>query len=64
MGGLGLVLLLLAEFALSNILLGRTLSQHLEQYREMPAILGLLGQLAFAAFPAVQLVKVAKAVGE
>jgi len=64
MGGLGLVLLLLAEFAFSNILLGRTLSQHLEQYREMPAILGLLGQLAFAAFPAVQLIRVHKAVDE
>ena len=54
MGGLAFVLLLLAEAALSTALGALTLRQHLALYAEPANQLGLVGQLAFAAFPLVR----------
>ncbi len=55
MGGLAFAVLMFAEAGLSILGFGRTLAEHLASYRQAASILGLLGQLAFASFPAVQL---------
>lgn len=54
MGGIAFTLLMTAELGVSMVLFGRTLMEHLEHYRDAPALLGLVGQVAFAAFPALQ----------
>jgi ABC-type uncharacterized transport system permease subunit len=54
MGLVALVLLLIAEAILSLTLGGLTLSQHAALYATAPALLGLAGQLAFAAFPVIR----------
>lgn len=54
MGGLAFAVLMLAEFGVSVFGFGRTLSEHLEHYRRLPALLGLAAQIAFAAFPVIQ----------
>lgn len=54
MGSLAFVLLLLAEAALSTTLGSLTLQQHLALYAEPANQLGLVGQVAFAAFPALR----------
>ena len=53
MGFTALVLLLLAEAALS-IFFGRALSEHFLLYRRADAQLGLMAQIAFAAFPFIR----------
>jgi len=53
MGGVAFALLMVAELGLS-VLLGRTLTEHFGAYRHAPGILGLAGQVAFAAFPLVR----------
>jgi hypothetical protein len=53
MGFSAFLLLLLGEAVLS-LLVGRTLSEHFSLYRQPDAQLGLIGQIAFAAFPLVQ----------
>lgn len=55
MGGVAFSILVLAEVAVSKLAFGRSLSDHLAQYGEPSTMLGLAGQIAFAAFPAVQL---------
>ena len=55
MGGLAFALLMLAEAGLSILGFGRSLAEHLASYRQAASIMGLLGQLAFASFPAIQL---------
>jgi len=50
-----LAVMLSAEFALSAILIGRSLPEFVAGYRQPEAILGLMGQLAFAAFPLVRM---------
>jgi len=55
MGGLAFALLMLAEVGLSILGFGRTFAEHLASYREVATFIGLLGQLAFASFPAIQL---------
>lgn len=55
MGGLAFSILVLAEVAVSKLAFGRSLSDHLVQYGEPSTLLGLAGQIAFAAFPAIQL---------
>jgi hypothetical protein len=55
MGGLAFALLMLAEVGLSTLGFGRTLAEHLASYRQVASILGVLGQLAYASFPAIQL---------
>ena len=56
MGGLAFVILMLAEIGVSTLVLGRTVSEHVEQYRELLTLLGLAMQIAFAMFPTIQLV--------
>ena len=56
MGGLAFGILMLAEIGVSTLVLGRTVSEHFEQYRKLLALLGLAMQIAFAMFPAIQLV--------
>jgi anaerobic C4-dicarboxylate transporter len=55
MGGLAFGLLMAGEVGVSMFGLGRTLAEHLASYGNEPTILGLLAQLAFASFPAIQL---------
>jgi hypothetical protein len=54
MGGSAFGLLMVAEMGVSLFMFGRPFSAHLAHYREVPALLGLAGQIAFAAFPAIQ----------
>jgi hypothetical protein len=54
MGAIAFAVLMLAEFGLSMLALGRTVFDHLAHYREVPGALGLAGQIAFAAFPVIQ----------
>lgn len=53
MGALALMLLLLAEAALSVAAFGRSPLEHLALYAEPAHILGLIGQVLFGAFPYV-----------
>jgi hypothetical protein len=55
MGGLAFAFLMVAEVGLSIFVFGRTLAEHLASYCHVASILGLLGQAAFASFPAIQL---------
>jgi hypothetical protein len=55
MGGLAFGLLMVGEVGVSTFLLGRSLAEHLASYRNVSTILGLFGQLAFALFPAIQI---------
>mgnify|MGYP001025976118 FL=1 len=54
MGAIAFLLLMLAEAALSTLLAGRSLAEHLALYSQLPHQVGLAGQLAFALFPWVQ----------
>ena len=54
MGGIAFAMLMLAELGLSVLAFARTPAEHLALYRQAPALLGLAGQLAFAAFPFIQ----------
>lgn len=51
MGALALAWLLVAEAALSYLLAGRNLWQHLALYSEPAHLLGLAGQVVFALLP-------------
>jgi hypothetical protein len=55
MGGLAFALLMFAELGLSIFGFGRTFAEHLASYCQLASIIGLLGQAAFASFPAIQL---------
>jgi hypothetical protein len=55
MGGLAFTLLMTAELLLATLVLGRTLPEHFVRYGRLPELLGLAGQLLFAAFPGIQL---------
>lgn len=54
MGAVAFVVLMAAELGVSTLAFGRSFSAHLNHYRELPAILGLVGQIAFAVFPIIQ----------
>jgi len=54
MGAVAFSLLMVVEASLSNLLAGRSLTEHFALYAELPHQLGLAGQLAFALFPWVQ----------
>lgn len=54
MGGLAFTVLLIAEMSISVLGFGRTLSTHLEQYRQLSTLIGLAGQILFALFPIIQ----------
>lgn len=55
MGGIALALLLIAEVSLGALGFGRSLWEQISRYRMLPDLLGLMGQLAFAAIPCIQL---------
>lgn len=55
MGLASFVLLMAAELAVSTLIAGRSLDQHFALYRTAPVLLGLCGQLVYAAFPLVRL---------
>ncbi len=54
MGGTAFGLLMLAEMGLSVLAFGRSMPEHLMHYATLAGLLGLAGQIAFAAFPALQ----------
>ena len=54
MGGIAFLLLMAAEAGLSTLLAGRSLAEHLALYAQLPHLVGLAGQLAFALFPWIQ----------
>jgi hypothetical protein len=62
-GTVAFALLMLAEAALSTLLAGRSPAEHLALYREPAHALGLLGQLAFAAWPLLWAWRRARATG-
>ena len=55
MGLASLGLLLAAELAVSTLIAGRSLDQHMAFYRTAPVLLGLCGQLVYAALPLIRL---------
>lgn len=63
MGGLAFALLMIAELGVSTLLFGRSLGAHLDHYRQLPALLGLAGQIAFALFPVAQMSAAPRRVG-
>lgn len=54
MGGVAFGLLMLAETGLSVLAFGRPPAEHLMHYTTTAGFLGFAGQVAFAAFPALQ----------
>ncbi|MBK9572843.1 MAG: hypothetical protein IPO43_08950 [Rhodoferax sp.] len=54
MGATAFLLLMGAEAGLSTLLAGRSLAEHLALYAQLPHLVGLAGQLAFALFPWIQ----------
>ncbi|MBU4527911.1 MAG: hypothetical protein KUA43_12895 [Hoeflea sp.] len=50
-----LILLMGAELLVSLLVAGRSPAEHLMLYRTAPVLLGLCGQLAYAAFPLIRL---------
>jgi hypothetical protein len=55
MGLASLILLLAAELAVSTLIAGRSLQEHIALYRTAPVLLGLCGQLVYAALPLIRL---------
>lgn len=51
MGGVAFLLLMGAELGLGLFAVGGTLAEHFANYGQAAPLIGLLGQLAFAAFP-------------
>jgi hypothetical protein len=54
MGMVAFALLMIAELSVSVLLGARSPGEHLALYRQVPHLLGLAGQVAFALFPALQ----------
>lgn len=54
MGAIAFSLLMLVEAFLSNLLAGRSLTEHLALYAQLSHQVGLAGQLVFAVFPWIQ----------
>ena len=54
MGFVAFAVLMAAEVGVSVFGFGRTYAEHLARYRDLPAMIGLAGQIAFAAFPWIQ----------
>lgn len=55
MGLASFILLMAAELAVSTLIAGRSLDQHFALYRTAPVLLGLCGQLVYAALPLIRL---------
>ena len=60
MGGLAFALLMAAELALALFVIGGSVADHFEAYRDAAPLLGLAGQIIFAAFPLIRASKAAK----
>lgn len=56
MGGAALALLLVVETGLAMVLTGQSLTQHLASYGRPDTLVGLAGQIVFAALPVLLLV--------
>lgn len=54
MGASAFGLLMLAELGVSVLGFGLSIAESFESYQTSSALIGLLGQVAFAAFPIVQ----------
>ncbi|MFZ1988711.1 MAG: hypothetical protein WAW96_02970 [Alphaproteobacteria bacterium] len=54
MGGLAFVLLQGAELALWRFIFGRSVAAFLRSFEEVPNLIGLFGQIAFALIPMLQ----------
>jgi hypothetical protein len=54
MGGVAFALLMAAEIGVSTLGFGRSFVEHLQPYRHLPGLLGLAGQIVFAALPLLQ----------
>lgn len=57
MGGLAFLFLMIAEVGVSVFAFGRTFAEHLQTFRTTDAQLGLAGQVLFAGFPLIQMVR-------
>lgn len=55
MGVVALVAIIALEFALAATMNSSSLAQFLADYRKPDVVLGLIGQIAFAAFPLVRM---------
>lgn len=55
MGAVAFGCLMVAELALSRLMMGRSLAEHLAHYRSLAGASGLAGQIAFALIPAILL---------
>lgn len=51
MGATAFALLMAGEVSISMLLAGRTLADHVDLYRTLPALLGLAGQIVYAVLP-------------
>jgi hypothetical protein len=56
MGGIALALLLVVETGLAMVLTGQSLTRQLATYGQADKLVGLAGQIVFAALPALLLV--------
>ena len=54
MGLTALTVLLSCEFALSTLIIGRSLAEYASSFATAAGMIGVAGQVAFAAFPVVQ----------
>ena len=57
MGAVAFLLLIAAETVLGVVGFGRSLTEQLQTYRALGPALGLVAQIAFAAFPLIQATK-------
>jgi hypothetical protein len=64
MGLFAFALLMAAEYMLAMWTPGRLTGEYLAQYREPAPLLGLLGQILFAAFPLIQVIRAPRSAGE
>lgn len=55
MGIAAFVLLMIAEVFLSILLFGNSINDHFNHYLKLNGILGLIGQIVFAALPVIQI---------
>ena len=55
MGAIAFSILMLCELGFSTLVFNRTLVDYLAQFHNPPGLLGLAGQVMFAAIPALQL---------
>ena len=63
MGGVAFAVLMVAEACLAVFVFGQTLKQYLEAYQGAAGQLGLVGQMAFAVLPSLQLLRTRAAPG-